>query len=192
MSLNWTHIRWKIIGLYEEDHGIINNKFYDPNYDEKFKYGRETKWFNATEPIWVTAEREGKKSGAYMWTGQSIYWQAKCSCSLLLVGTILPPWFIIFSKPRQFLSLLLTSITRQHLSLAKRFVPPPTYHWYFFKIVIDNKSNCTNTAAFAFKSMPKGFFFIMALWNKKRQILSHLFQSFVRVQNRGHMIATHG
>lgn len=67
----WLPVFFFSQGLYEEDHGIINNKFYDHSYNETFQYGTDTKWFNATEPIWIAAEREGKKSGAYMWTGET-------------------------------------------------------------------------------------------------------------------------
>ena len=57
-------------GLYVEEHGIIANRFYESDTGDIFSYGSDTKWFNSTEPIWITAEREGKKSGAYMWVGE--------------------------------------------------------------------------------------------------------------------------
>ena len=65
-----TYLLLLSLGLYEEDHGIINNKFYDPTYDDEYSFDTDTKWYNSTEPIWVTAERDGKKSGSYMWVGE--------------------------------------------------------------------------------------------------------------------------
>ena len=163
MSINWTHYRWKIIGLYEEDHGIINNKFYDPNYDEKFKYGRETKWFNATEPIWVTAEREGKKSGAYMWTGQSICWQAKCSCLTMLVATILPIslWFRV-SGVQQAKT---TPVIVTHLTLAKIYGTP---HHRQIKLLLTIKAIAQIPLLLLSRVYIKVYFMISALWHKKK------------------------
>lgn len=58
-------------GLYEEDHGIIANKFRDSQLNDTYDFSRETKWYNSTEPLWITAERESIKSGSYMWVGKS-------------------------------------------------------------------------------------------------------------------------
>jgi predicted AlkP superfamily pyrophosphatase or phosphodiesterase len=59
-------------GAYVESHGIIANKFYDPEYDEYFTQNKhELKWWNETnmEPIWYTAARQGVKTGVYFWPG---------------------------------------------------------------------------------------------------------------------------
>ena len=56
--------------MYEEDHGIISNKFYDSKWDDKYKFSRDSKWYNNTEPIWIAVESDGKKAGAYMWVGK--------------------------------------------------------------------------------------------------------------------------
>lgn len=56
--------------MYEEDHGVIANRFYDSVFNQNYSYSTESEWYNNTEPIWITAEKEGKASGAYMWVGK--------------------------------------------------------------------------------------------------------------------------
>lgn len=53
---------WSIAtGAYVETHGIVANKFYDPQYNEFFQeQNRELKWWNATEPFWVSSVNQGK------------------------------------------------------------------------------------------------------------------------------------
>ncbi|XP_067929853.1 ectonucleotide pyrophosphatase/phosphodiesterase family member 5-like [Watersipora subatra] len=65
MPNHWT----LVTGMYEEDHGIIANKFWDPVWNKTYQFSTESEWFNNTEPVWITAEKEGKKTGAYMWAG---------------------------------------------------------------------------------------------------------------------------
>ena len=49
-----------VTGMYEERHGIISNYMYDPLYNETFNpQNTESKWFNASEPIWITNEKQG-------------------------------------------------------------------------------------------------------------------------------------
>ena len=60
-------------GLYPGHHGITGNAFYDPARQEWYRLGdekavRDGSWYGG-EPIWVTAERNGVKSGVYFWTG---------------------------------------------------------------------------------------------------------------------------
>jgi len=57
-------------GLYEENHGIIANSFYDAEFDDRYSFSTDSKWYNNTEPIWIAAEKDGKHSGAYMWVGK--------------------------------------------------------------------------------------------------------------------------
>ncbi len=66
-------------GRYAENHGIMNNQFYDPQYNATFSYKSpidavDTKWwnYNGNEPIWITNERHpGKKSCVIYWPGSS-------------------------------------------------------------------------------------------------------------------------
>jgi ectonucleotide pyrophosphatase/phosphodiesterase family member 5 len=74
-----------VTGLYEEDHGIIANDFYDPVFNETFNIhntatATDIKWWNGTSyrrvsPIWVTNEHENpqhRASGIYMWPGSEV------------------------------------------------------------------------------------------------------------------------
>lgn len=59
-----------VTGLYEESHGIIGNKMYDPVFNSTFNMQNyETRWWNGGEPLWVTARRQNLKSATYFWPG---------------------------------------------------------------------------------------------------------------------------
>ncbi|CAG8749069.1 15150_t:CDS:2, partial [Racocetra fulgida] len=62
-------------GLYPESHGIVGNEFYDPDLDDDFYYTNpnkswDSKWWGG-EPIWITAVKQGQKSGVSQWVGTS-------------------------------------------------------------------------------------------------------------------------
>ncbi|KAJ5081211.1 pyrophosphatase/phosphodiesterase [Penicillium angulare] len=66
-----------VTGLYPESHGIVGNTFWDPVLEEEFYYTHPSvsmlsKWWNA-EPLWVTAEKNGIKSGIHMWPGSEAH-----------------------------------------------------------------------------------------------------------------------
>lgn len=53
-----------VTGVYPETHGIVGNSFRDPLYNETFSYHSlddnvNPKWWNNSEPIWITAEKAG-------------------------------------------------------------------------------------------------------------------------------------
>ncbi|XP_078483545.1 ectonucleotide pyrophosphatase/phosphodiesterase family member 5-like [Ciona intestinalis] len=60
-------------GLYEESHGIVGNEFYDPRMNKTFSLANANSWndtaFWGGEPIWITAEKQGIKTGTYFWVG---------------------------------------------------------------------------------------------------------------------------
>ena len=59
-----------VSGLYEESHGIISNHMYDPVFDEIFGMGtKDTKWWDAGNPLWVEVQRHRLRSGVYYWPG---------------------------------------------------------------------------------------------------------------------------
>ncbi|KAK3727492.1 hypothetical protein QZH41_006432 [Actinostola sp. cb2023] len=67
-----------LTGLYPESHGIVDNKFWDPRYLEKFilEYdcsNFDTKFYNESEPIWMTMEKRGRRTGVYYWPGSTSY-----------------------------------------------------------------------------------------------------------------------
>lgn len=69
-----------VTGLYQESHGIIDNTFYDKNFNEhydiwnftgntsRYYESRAQKWYQGGEPIWQTNMKiEGRLSGTYHW-----------------------------------------------------------------------------------------------------------------------------
>jgi predicted AlkP superfamily pyrophosphatase or phosphodiesterase len=63
-----------VTGLYPEHHGIFGNWFFDPAFNETFGMSKpasntEGRWWSAGEPVWITAERQGVRSGCYFWPG---------------------------------------------------------------------------------------------------------------------------
>lgn len=63
-------------GRYVDHHGLVGNTFYDPDLDDNYVYTSNTKnlepkWFtmNNNEPIWLTVQRNGGKSGVMYWPG---------------------------------------------------------------------------------------------------------------------------
>ncbi|GFF33631.1 uncharacterized pyrophosphatase/phosphodiesterase C725.05c [Aspergillus udagawae] len=66
-----------VTGLYPESHGIVSNTFWDPILKENFHYtdqsiSMQPKWWNA-EPLWMTAEKHGLKTGIHMWPGSEAH-----------------------------------------------------------------------------------------------------------------------
>lgn len=64
-----------ITGCYEETHGIVDNIFFDPIFNETFSYKNVTqslqsKWFSNSEPLWATNIINGGKSAVIYWPGQ--------------------------------------------------------------------------------------------------------------------------
>ncbi len=62
-----------VTGLYTENHGIVANNMYDPEFDASFSMGnraavRDGRWWGG-EPIWVTLEQQGQKSAPFFWPG---------------------------------------------------------------------------------------------------------------------------
>lgn len=62
-----------VTGLYPENHGIIANTMYDPQFNSTFSLGdrssvEDGRWWGG-EPIWVTAEKQGQVSATLFWPG---------------------------------------------------------------------------------------------------------------------------
>jgi len=73
-----------VTGLYEEDHGMVANDFYDPVFKELYDpfKSKEIKWWAGTGvqkvvPLWVTNEDtdEDRASGVCMWWGCDVIGQ---------------------------------------------------------------------------------------------------------------------
>jgi len=64
----------QVTGLYPENHGIISNRMYDPNYNQYFTIGSQSttanqgKWYQG-EPIWATAKKQGLLTATMFWPG---------------------------------------------------------------------------------------------------------------------------
>ena len=66
-----------VTGLYPESHGVIGNNFWDPITQKEFNYvdsarSMQPEWWNA-EPLWLTAELQGVRSGIHMWPGSEAH-----------------------------------------------------------------------------------------------------------------------
>lgn len=64
----------QVTGLYPENHGVVSNRMYDPNYNEYFSIGSQSttanqgKWYQG-EPIWATANKQGLLTATMFWPG---------------------------------------------------------------------------------------------------------------------------
>jgi predicted AlkP superfamily pyrophosphatase or phosphodiesterase len=62
-----------VTGLYPGNHGIIENNIYDADFDSIFRMSKPeevtaARWWLG-EPVWVTAELQGIKTGTYFYPG---------------------------------------------------------------------------------------------------------------------------
>lgn len=62
-----------VTGLYPAHHGIVENNMYDASFDAIFRMSKPEEVTNARwwlgEPVWVTAEKQGVKTGTYFYPG---------------------------------------------------------------------------------------------------------------------------
>lgn len=66
-----------VTGLRPESHGIVANWFWDPAFSETFGMSKpasnaESRWWDAGEPVWITAERQGVRSACFFWPGSEV------------------------------------------------------------------------------------------------------------------------
>lgn len=65
-----------ITGLVPDHHGIINNSFWDNESNRRYSMGdsitRNDPKYYGGEPIWITAQKQGVKSGVVYWVGSDI------------------------------------------------------------------------------------------------------------------------
>jgi len=61
-----------VTGMKSENHGIVQNKFYDPKRDETYHFmkatGKDGSWYTG-EPLWKTAMKQGLKTASFFWVG---------------------------------------------------------------------------------------------------------------------------
>lgn len=63
-----------VTGKYPGNHGLVANSMWDPDRDARFSLGNREAvgdgfWYQAGEPIWVTAEKQGMTTATYFWPG---------------------------------------------------------------------------------------------------------------------------
>jgi len=60
-------------GLYPDNHGLVNNTYFDPERSDIFRLSDREKvedpHYYGGEPIWVTAEQQGVRSASFFWVG---------------------------------------------------------------------------------------------------------------------------
>ena len=63
-----------VTGLYPDHHGIIANGFEDPRVSPApFRMtSKEAGWWNQATPIWMSAERQGVRTGLMFWPGSEV------------------------------------------------------------------------------------------------------------------------
>ncbi len=62
-----------VTGLYPESHGIIDNQMYDAKTGGRFSMETtDAKWWDEAEPIWITNQIQGHKSGVSNWPGYNV------------------------------------------------------------------------------------------------------------------------
>ncbi len=63
-------------GLVPDHHGIVNNRFWDPEREYGYSMGdtlcRYDPHYYLGEPIWITAQKQGVKTGNVYWVGSDI------------------------------------------------------------------------------------------------------------------------
>jgi predicted AlkP superfamily pyrophosphatase or phosphodiesterase len=77
-------------GLWPEHHGIVGNSMWDSTIGYTFRMTdresvRDPRWWSG-EPIWVTAERQGRRAAAFMWPGTEA-----------AIGGVQPTWWRPYS-----------------------------------------------------------------------------------------------
>ncbi len=63
-----------VTGCHAGTHGVVANSMWDPDRDARFSLGNREAvgdgfWYQACEPIWVTAQNQGLRAGTYFWPG---------------------------------------------------------------------------------------------------------------------------
>lgn len=63
-----------LTGLHVESHGMVGNNIYDNKTRQTLDLGNASSWYQPIfwqggEPIWIAAERQGKRSHVYYWMG---------------------------------------------------------------------------------------------------------------------------
>ncbi|XP_007462451.1 PREDICTED: ectonucleotide pyrophosphatase/phosphodiesterase family member 7 [Lipotes vexillifer] len=70
-----------VTGKYIEHHGVVHNMFYNTSSKVKLPYhatlGVQRWWDNGSLPIWITAQRQGLKTGSFLYPGGNVTYQGE-------------------------------------------------------------------------------------------------------------------
>lgn len=111
-------------GLYPAHHGIVENNIYDADFDAVFRLNKHEEVSNGRwwlgEPVWVTAEKQGVKTGTYFFPGSEAaikgvrpgLWQAYDGSvsNIDRVKSVLAWLDLPVEKRPQFLTLYFSSV----------------------------------------------------------------------------------
>ncbi|MHB1327073.1 MAG: alkaline phosphatase family protein [Gemmatimonadales bacterium] len=68
-------------GLYPEHHGIVGSVMIDARLGRftaaDTAVNRKPEWWSAAEPIWITAERQGRRAATMFWVGSEIAYRGR-------------------------------------------------------------------------------------------------------------------
>ncbi|KAM6164703.1 ectonucleotide pyrophosphatase/phosphodiesterase family member 7 [Rhynchocyon petersi] len=68
-----------VTGKYIENHGVVHNMFFNTTTQVKLPYhatlGVQRWWDNGSVPIWITAQRQGLKTGSFFYPGGNVTYQ---------------------------------------------------------------------------------------------------------------------
>ncbi|XP_055448511.1 ectonucleotide pyrophosphatase/phosphodiesterase family member 7 [Psammomys obesus] len=70
-----------VTGKYIENHGVVHNMFYNTTSKVRLPYhatlGIQRWWDNGSVPIWITAQRQGLKTGSFFYPGGNVTYQGE-------------------------------------------------------------------------------------------------------------------
>ena len=116
---------FSLTGVYEETHGILEHHMYDPLFNETFNLGnKDTKWFDAAEPIWCRVKRFELKSGTYYWPGSETE-----------INGLRPDFWLPYSDDTPFrkrVNEVMNWFVNESLNFVTLYFPEPdkTGHWF--------------------------------------------------------------
>ena len=137
-SVTWPNHHSMLTGLYPESHGLVGNSFWDPLYKQEFHIGYDCtnydyKFWNASEPIWLTHQKSGGHSAVFIWPGYNsypekptFYQKPVCNINCSSVYSWVPPSAIDYSCISN-LSVPLRARVDKVTSWLKSKVNPPTF-----------------------------------------------------------------
>ncbi|XP_037349250.1 ectonucleotide pyrophosphatase/phosphodiesterase family member 7 [Talpa occidentalis] len=68
-----------VTGKYIENHGVVHNMFYNTTNKMKLPYhptlGIDRWWDNGSLPIWITAQKQGLRTGSFFYPGGNVTYQ---------------------------------------------------------------------------------------------------------------------